>query len=415
MFGPYLLPFTYGEAQRSMTDFQSFVPQPTTFPSARIEAFLNTCKTSTPFVVVDIDIVEFQYRELCRVLPNVDHHYAVKANPAVPILQRLHSLGCSFDIASRAELNECLSIGVDPENISYGNTIKKSSDISFALAKGVRRFTVDSSEELNKIFAAAQLHQPEPIPAKELTITIRLLHAGSGADWPLSKKFGTSQAQCTELMKVAHQHECPVGVAFHVGSQQRDIHAWDSALETVASINSNLLRHGSTLDHINLGGGFPGHYQEEIPSIDDYGAAIMHSLEKFFGMHRPKIFAEPGRYLVADAGVLRSSVVLVSQREIDPRRWVFIDCGRFHGLVETFDEAIHFRLRTNATGQPIPSVLAGPTCDSIDVMYEQNPVDLPANLVEGDSIDFLAAGAYTAPCSSVGFNGMPPLNEIFLD
>lgn len=385
------------------------------FPSSSIEKFLARAEVPTPFVVVDVDVVEFQFRELCRVLPGVIHHYAVKANPALPILQRLHALGCSFDIASRAELSMCLDIGVDPECISFGNTIKKSTDIAFAFSQGVRRLTVDSYEEMQKIIAAAEIHEPTPLPMSELILTMRLFHTGGGSDWPLSKKFGTSEQQCLNLMMSALEKGCQVGVAFHVGSQQRDENAWNSALESVARLNSHLLRHGFALDHINLGGGFPGHYQEQIPTIDEYGRAILSSLETNFGMHRPKILAEPGRYLVADAGVLRASVVLVSQRDIDDRRWVFIDCGRFHGLVETFDEAIHFRMRTNAAGPTTPSVLAGPTCDSIDVMYEQNPVDLPISLNEGDVIDFLAAGAYTAPCSSVGFNGMPPLRQVFLN
>ena len=122
---------------------------------------------------------------------------------------------------------------------------------------------------------------------------------------------------------------------------------------------------------------------------------------------------EPGRYLVADAGVLRTEVVLVSRRsDLDHPRWVYLDCGRFGGLAETMDEAIRYRLRTphdgTATG---PVALAGPTCDSADVLYEKNDYQLPLALAEGDLVDILSAGAYTTTYSSVGFNGFAPLAD----
>jgi ornithine decarboxylase len=125
---------------------------------------------------------------------------------------------------------------------------------------------------------------------------------------------------------------------------------------------------------------------------------------------------EPGRYLVADAGVLRSEVVLVSRRSTeDQERWVYLDVGKFHGLAETMDEAIRYRLRTahdgGATG---PVAIAGPTCDSADVLYEKSAYELPLALAEGDMVDLLAAGAYTTTYSSTGFNGFPPLAEHYL-
>ncbi|MBU3700629.1 MAG: type III PLP-dependent enzyme [Acidimicrobiia bacterium] len=370
-----------------------------------LRTFLDTSGAPTPFVVVDVDVVERLYRELCSVLPAARALFAVKANPAEPIIRRLAALGSGFDVASPAEIDLCLAAGAEPSVISYGNTIKKSADIAYAIERGVRTFTIDSPEELAKIAALTD----------EAEICVRLWHDCGGADWPLSRKFGTGPAQCERLIRSALAHGFTAGMSFHVGSQQRSPHAWDTPLRTVGAIRSSLRADGFDLSFVNLGGGFPGSYTDPVAPIADYGREISDSVARWVGTDMP-LFMEPGRYLVADAGVLRAEVVLVSQRDIDERRWVYLDCGVFHGLAETLDEAIAYRVRASGGSGPLTSVvLAGPTCDSMDILYDKNDVRLPSDLSEGDHVEFLSAGAYTTTYSSVGFNGIAPLAEHYVN
>jgi ornithine decarboxylase len=375
-------------------------------PSPKIDAFLRDTTAPTPFVVVDVDVVEQRYHQLTAALPDARVYYAVKANPARPILERLVALGSAFDVASPGEIDLCLAAGVDPADISYGNTIKKRRDVAYAASCGVRRYTVDVAGELEKVADAA--------PGS--SVCVRLLHDCGGADWPLSRKFGCAPHETVELLCLAHDAGMAAGVSFHVGSQQRQLGAWDDTLEVVAGTFAAARDRGAAPSFLNLGGGFPGSYTDPTPDVAHYGSSIRAAMATWFPEGLDEVMIEPGRYLVADAGVLRSEVVLVSQRTLgEETRWVYLDCGKFHGLAETMGEAIRYRIRTPHDGTPTAAtVLAGPTCDSADVLYEKNPVDLPLALAEGDLVDLLAAGAYTTTYSSVGFNGFPPLAEHYI-
>ena len=374
--------------------------------TTKLDAFLRETTASTPFVVVDVDHVELRYRQLVESLPTARVHYAVKANPGRPIIERLVGLGSSFDVASPAEIDICLAAGAEPSAISYGNTIKKRRDIAYAASCGIDLFSLDADEELDKILDIA--------PHAE--VCVRLRHECGGADWPLSRKFGSEEHEVVGLLVRAHEAGLRAGVSFHVGSQQRDVAAWDEALAVAARISRRAADRGAEVAMLNLGGGFPGSYVERSPAISTYGAAIAASLRRWFPAGAPALMIEPGRYLVADAGVLRTEVVLVSRRSpLDTARWVYVDCGKFHGLAETMDEAIRYRLRTaHDGGATAPVVLAGPTCDSTDVLYEKSDYELPLALAEGDMIDILSTGAYTTTYSSVGFNGFAPLAEHFI-
>ncbi len=377
--------------------------------TSKLEAFLReSSHLPTPFVVVDVDVVEERYHQLRGAVPEAAVFYAVKANPAMPVLERLVALGSAFDVASPAEIDRVLLAGGDPATISYGNTIKKRRDIAYAASVGVRRYTVDAEAELDKL--------ADVVPGA--SVCVRLRHECGGADWPLSRKFGCDAAEVTRLLVIAGDAGMETGVSFHVGSQQRDLGAWDDTLEVVAEIAARAADLGAAPAFLNLGGGFPGTYREDAPSIAEYGVAVRRALHRWFPDGIGEVMIEPGRYLVADAGVLRSEVVLVSRRSIeDQERWVYLDCGKFHGLAETMDEAIRYRLRTaydgrgGATG---PVAIAGPTCDSADVLYEKSAYDLPLALTEGDHVDILSAGAYTTTYSSIGFNGFPPLDEHYI-
>ncbi len=371
--------------------------------SDRVEAILAEDRP-TPFLVVDLDVVAERYRQLGEALGGMAVYYAVKANPHPEVVALLAAAGCRFDVASWGEVELCRAAGASASDMSFGNTVKRRSDIAAAFGLGITNFAFDCTTELEKLLDVA--------PGS--TATCRILCEGDGAAWPLSKKFGCEPDQALELLRRAASGGLGLGVSFHVGSQQIRPEAWDEALGAVAWIRSELGDAGIELGVVNLGGGFPSNYGEAAPGIDRYGRAIRDAVDRHLGDDPPTLVLEPGRYLVGDAGTLQTEVLLVSRRDPhDPLRWVYLDVGVFTGLVEAMGEAIRYPVRTRRDGGPVgPAVLAGPTCDSLDVLYERLPYQLPLDLAEGDLIQLGSAGAYTSTCSSVGFNGFPPLETI---
>ena len=373
--------------------------------SRRIADFLESTNLPTPFLVMDVAAVVSKYLELQRTLPEALIYYAVKANPLPEIVRALADTGCCFDVSSAAEIEQCLAIGVSPRKLSFGNTIKKASVIADAHSAGIDLFSFDSAGELEKIAANA--------PGAK--VTVRLLSHGKGADWPLSRKFGCEPAMAFDLLLRARALGLvPYGISFHVGSQQTDPGQWEEPIALSAQLFRRLGLHGILPPTLNIGGGFPAHYTTAPPSINVYGAAIERALVHHFGRDRPQIIVEPGRYLVADAGVIQTEVVLIAQKSYaDDTRWVYLDCGKFGGLAETMGEAIKYRLRApGRSNSRMPVILAGPTCDSADILYENTVYFLPIDLRHGDRIQILSAGAYTYTYSSVGFNGFSPLQSV---
>jgi ornithine decarboxylase len=373
--------------------------------TGKLERFLLT-RPETPFLAVDLDVIEAKYLELRRYFPNASIYYAVKANPAPEVVVLLESLGASFDVASRSEIEMCLALRVHPMRLSYGNTIKKSADIAYAFDCGVRRFAFDSEAELRKLAAHAPCSQ----------VMCRLQTTGENAGWPLSKKFGCDLQMSAELLLLARDLGLhPVALSFHVGSQQTDPTQWRKPLHEAAGLCRKLGREGLALNTINIGGGFPVPYDGRVPPISRFAAAIEQSLDDAFGSPHPKLMLEPGRSLVAEAGVVQAEVVLVSKKSrFDQTRWVYLDIGKFGGLAETLDECIKYRLRTSRTGMPGPVVLAGPTCDSADILYQKSGYHLPVDLQCGDRVEILNTGAYSSSYASVNFNGFPPLRTVCL-
>jgi ornithine decarboxylase len=356
----------------------------------------------TPYLAIDLDLIAKNYRDLQSQLPDARIYYAVKANPAPEILQLLVGLGSRFDTASLPEIEQCLQAGAAPEHLCFGNTIKKSQDIATAYRLGVRLFAFDSIQELEKI----AIHAPKS------QVFCRIHMECAGAKWPLSRKFGCELDMVVDLLVYSRSLDLqPYGLSFHVGSQQLDMHQWDNAIATTAGLFDRLARVGVQLEMVNLGGGFPARYRSTIPSIYEYTQVIDNALTKYFNNNRPNIMLEPGRSLVADAGLINTEVVLISHKSYtEERRWVFLDIGKFGGLAETMDETIEYRVKTPWDGTPTASViLAGPTCDSVDILYDRADYQLPLNLAIGDRIQILSTGAYTSTYASVGFNGFPPL------
>jgi len=372
--------------------------------TARIREFLKQRSNDGPCLVVDLDVVRENYSGFAKALPDSKVFYAVKANPAPEILKLLAGLGCCFDVASVSEAEAALAAGATPERISYGNTIKKEAEIAVAFGLGVTLFAVDCEAEVEKVARAA--------PGSR--VICRIHCDGSGSEWPLSRKFGCEPDYAADILELAHRRGLvPHGISFHVGSQQHNIEAWDRALASTAAVFRTCAERGIALAIVNLGGGFPARYVRKTPKLESYGKAIFRSLRKHFGNAIPETIVEPGRGLVGNAGMIEAEVVLIAKRSPeDEVRWVYLDIGKFHGLAETIDESIRYPIRTaKDRDETAPCVIAGPTCDSVDVLYEKTPYPLPVSLAIGDKVLIEAAGAYTATYSSVGFNGYPPLRQ----
>lgn len=359
-----------------------------------------------PTLVVDSEAVAQQYRALARGLGRARIHYAVKANPAPEILEMLARLGANFDAASRTEIEMCLAAGATPDRISFGNTIKRASDIAFAHGLGITHFSADAIEELEKL--------AEHAPGAH--VCLRVIVEASGADWPLSRKFGAAPAMVLELMEAAAALGLTVhGLSFHVGSQTRDPQMWAPVLDQVAEVWRQGRAAGHDLRLLNIGGGFPASYRNAVMAADDYARAVIAQVEARFP-DAAELMAEPGRGLVAEAGAIAAEVLLVSKKHADDlHRWVYLDIGKFSGLAETMDEAIRYRITTARDHEPMgPCVLAGPSCDSADVLYEKQPFQLPLGLKAGDRVVLHSCGAYTSTYASVGFNGFPPLDVVVI-
>jgi len=373
--------------------------------TARIREFLKQrVEKNGPCLVLDLDVVRENYLSFAKALPDTKVFYAVKANPAPEILSLLAGFGCCFDVASLPETQAVLAAGATPDRISYGNTIKKETEIAAAFALGITLFAVDCEAEVEKVARAA--------PGSR--VICRILCDGAGAEWPLSRKFGCEPVYAADILEHAHKLGLAAhGVSFHVGSQQHNIEAWDRALASTAAVFRACAERGIVLSMVNLGGGFPARYVRKTPKLESYGKAIFRSLRKHFGNAVPETIVEPGRGLVGTAGIIEAEVVLIAKRSPeDEVRWVYLDIGKFHGLAETIDESIRYPIRTtHDRDETVPCVIAGPTCDSVDVLYEKTPYPLPVTLAIGDKVLIEAAGAYTATYSSVGFNGYPPLRQ----
>ena len=375
--------------------------------TARIRQFLRKRAEDGPCLVVDLDVVRENYLAFAKALPDTKVFYAVKANPAAEVLSLLAALGSSFDAASVAEIEMVLAAGAPAERISFGNTIKKERDVARAYALGVRLFAVDCKAEVEKIARAA--------PGAK--VFCRFLFGCAGAEWPLSRKFGCDPEMAVDVLEHAHKLGLEaVGVSFHVGSQQRRTAAWDEALKSASAIFRACAERGISLSMVNLGGGFPTKYLRDVPAVEAYGRSIFRALRKHFGNAIPETIIEPGRGMVGNAGMIEAEVVLVSNKSAhDHVRWVYLDIGKFGGLAETMGESIRYPIKTLRDGDEVgPCVLAGPTCDSADVLYEKRPYELPISLEIGDKVLIEGTGAYTATYAAVAFNGFAPLRTFHI-
>lgn len=371
----------------------------------RLQAFAKT--RQPPFLVIDLPSVAAKQRTLRDALPEVDIYYALKANPTSEIVRLLDGLGCGFELASPQELELCLDLGIAPDKLCFGNTVKSAQAISRFYAAGVPLFASDSAEDLHKIAKAA--------PGTRVYVRI-MVEGSASADWPLDRKFGCRASEAVPLMELAASLGLqPVGISFHVGSQQNDPAVWRIALAEVKALFSKAQAVGLSPDLINIGGGLPARYLSPVPAVTAFAEAIQTAIQTLFPKKPPRLIMEPGRYLVAEAGVLVSEVMLTTRKPTGGTRWVYLDTGVFGGLTESLGEATKYPIWTeHEAGETEAVILAGPTCDGRDILYDNYRYQLPLALKDGDRVYWLAAGGYTVSCGSAGYNGFSPLTAYCL-
>lgn len=353
----------------------------------------------SPFLVINPERVRDNFRALHTALPTARIRFAVKASPVPELIRLLAEEGAEFDVASVGEIELCLRAGVDPARMCYGNPIKKAAHIAAADAAGVRRYAFDTEDDLLRIAAHA--------PGSE--VECRFLSAAPESKTPFGTKFGCSPAEALRLLVRARDLGLIVaGPYFHVGSQQLDPEAWRIGIEQAGDIAAALADKDIRVESVNIGGGLPISYVEAAPALDDIAAVVAAATAEFLP-ETAGLVIEPGRALVGSAGTIHAEVVGVRIAP-DGRRWVYLDIGRYNGMAETENEYIAYRFVTERDGDPVDeAVVAGPTCDGDDVLYQRTRVLLPTTLRAGDRIQILDTGAYTASYSSVSFNGFPPL------
>lgn len=343
-----------------------------------------------PFVLIDTEIVRNKVRRFRSALPRVHPHYAVKANPDPRVLKVLIEEGAGFEIASIAELDVLLGLGVAAAEVYYSNPVKSRDYIRYAAEKGVEWFALDSLEELRKIVSVK--------PDARLYVRIEAPNVGS--DWPLAGKFGLKTQEVDAIVAEAVALKADLaGVTFHVGSQCRNPENWRVGIQSAKRVFKKMRLAGLKPRLLNIGGGYPVRHVKPIPSIEKIAEVVNHALRDV--PQTVRVIAEPGRYFVSDAGFFVCRVVGTASRA--GKRWMYWDAGVFGGVIET-TEGLRYDVLTDRTGKLVPWNIAGPTCDSVDVCMRDEL--FPEDLQEGDFIYIANAGAYTTAYAS-NFNGFP--------
>src|SRR5256885_7891661 len=316
-------------------------------------------KYTRPFLIVDTAIVRGKVRRFRAAMPRVRPHYAVKANPDRRVLKALIQEGCGFEIASTAELDLLLDLGVPAAEIFYSNPMKSRDAIAYAAAKGVQWFVIDSPDELRRVYEV----KPD---AKQY---LRIAAPNIGSDWPLSGKFGAGATDAREIVAAAAKMGADLaGVTFHVGSQCRNPENWRVALEKAKNVFEQMTRAGLRPRLLNIGGGFPVRHVKPIPSIETIGAVVNEGLRAF--PEDTQVIAEPGRYLVSDAGYFVCRVLGTATR--GGKRWMHWDAGLFGGGIEA-SEGLKYKIRTDRSGPDRPWTVGGPTRDSAPILVRHAP------------------------------------------
>lgn len=354
----------------------------------KITAHVRASKEPTPYLLINRKKIVEKASLIGRNIKNSRVFYAVKANPAVEVLKLINQLGLDFEIASEGELQILAAIGVAPERIITSNPMKTLKFLKMALDYGVTYFAYDSYAEVDKLARYAP----------GCNVYIRLSVPNEGSEWPLSKKFGVEPEAALDLLLYARTKGLkPVGLTFHVGSQCTNAYNWHMALDKARDVWELAGENGIKLSFLNLGGGYPIKYKKDVIDIPTIEKEVNKLIYKKFPKNT-QIYLEPGRAVVGDSGVFVATVTGKAKRGDED--WLYIDVGVFNGLMESVG-GIKYSYIIKGCGKKKKWILAGPSCDSFDVI--EKDIELAEPEV-GSKVLILSTGAYTISYASE-FNG----------
>ncbi|RKZ08769.1 type III PLP-dependent enzyme [bacterium] len=378
---------------------------PFDLPIAEIERLVQ--QHGTPIYLASRRKIVANFQLLDRCLPAVKIYYAVKANPHAGILTALKQAGAGFDVASRGEIESAVQAGADPQDdLIFADTVKDPKQIAHAHSIGLDDFTFDNQSEILQIAR----HAPDA------NVHLRLAVSNKGSVADLSKKFGAQPDEAVDLLLEARDRGLrPRGIAFHVGSQCLDAERYVEALDTTKRVFEDAAAAGLVMDSLDIGGGFPVRYQDEDIDLESTCARIESHYLELFGPD-VKLTAEPGRAIVGDAVCLVTKVISESVRS--DRNWLYFDDGAYGSFMDVLLYQMQYPLKTNSAGPARDYVLAGPTCDSIDVFSRDAEGDVcTVSLPEMHVDDLLIAGSMGAYTYSLAthFNGFDPPRFVYID
>ncbi|MDH5717071.1 MAG: type III PLP-dependent enzyme [Spirochaetia bacterium] len=352
----------------------------------------------TPVLLMNKSKIINNYNEIRKAFFDFKVAYAIKANNNTEILNSLLEENAYFETASFFEIKKLLSLGVSSNNIIFSNPVKSPEEIYAAVSNNITVFAFDSIGELEKIYPYK----------KKINLQFRIEVPNEGSLWPLSGKFGCPEELWEKVFSYMKEKEIELsGITFHVGSQCERLNSWHMAMTTAKKALKLSQKYNLNPNTLNIGGGFPVYLGREIPSVNDISKIIYEHLNnwKNEGINITNFYAEPGRFITGDAGIIVSKIIGIAERK--EKKWVFLDTGVFTGMMETID-GITYPIKSTGKGKKERVMLCGPTCDSMDKMYE---AEIPSPIV-GDKIYFLSSGAYTTVYAS-NFNGFS-IPEVFL-
>lgn len=346
----------------------------------------------TPYYIYNLDKISDNLNKIQSALSDIDIYYAIKANNDKKIIKTLNKHVKGYDAASIGEIELLLSLNINPKRILFNNPVKSPDHIKRAYKLGVEYFAYDSLGEIDKLSQFA--------PNSKLFLRLKVSDRGS--KFPLSKKFGLHSSKALNYcIKAKEAGLHTVGLTFHVGSQSEKLEVWENAIIKASKVIKDLSKNEIYISILDVGGGFPVHYNNHEPSINAIGETIRTSLNKYIPKNI-KIIAEPGRYIVANSSTIVTSVIGKEKR--GNNRWIYLDIGAFQGLIEPLEMSglIYPISSDKYSSKKYKYTLTGPTCDAFDTIGTN--YKLPANIEIGDRVYIGMTGAYTKVYES-NFNG----------